>query len=104
MKRGDVVRLALGKPRPAVIVQDDRFETPADVIVCPFTSTILDAPIYRLHVPATPENGLQVDSQLMVDKIGPARRERIEGVIGQLGMEDMTRLTEAMAILLGVGR
>ena len=104
MKRGDVVRIAVGKPRPAVIVQDDRLKTPVDVIVCPLTSVILDAPIYRLHVPATPENGLQIDSQLMVDKIGPARRDRIDSVIGQLGIEEMTRLTEAMAILLGVGR
>lgn len=94
----------MGKPRPAVIVQDDQFETPVDVILCPFTSTMLDAPIYRLHVPATPENGLQVASQLMVDKIGPARRDKIDRLIGRLGDDDLTRLTDAMAIMLGVGR
>ena len=104
MKRGDVVSVAMGKPRPAVIVQDDQFATPVDVLLCPFTSTILDAPIYRLHVPATPENGLEVDSQLMVDKIGPARRDRIDRVIGRLSDNDLARLTDAMAIMLGVGR
>lgn len=104
MKRGDVVRVADGKPRPAVVVQDDQFETPVDVIVCPFTTTLLDAPIYRLHVLATPENGLRSDSQLMVDKIGPARRDRVDEVVGRLGPSDLERLTEAMAIILGIGR
>lgn len=104
MTRGDVVLIAMGKPRPAVIVQDDQFATPVDVLLCPFTSTILNAPIYRLHVSATLENGLEVDSQLMVDKIGPARRDRIDRVIGRLGDDDLARLTEAMAIMLGVGR
>lgn len=104
MKRGDVVRVAMGKPRPAVVVQDDQFDTPVDIILCPFTTTLLDAPLYRLPVPATAENGLTTMSQLMVDKIGPARRDRIDAVIGRLSAEDMTRLTEAMAIILGVGR
>ena len=104
MKRGDVVLVDMGKPRPAVIVQDDQLATPVDVILCPFTTTILDAPFYRLHVAATAENGLQVASQLMVDKIGPARRDRIDRVIGHLSTDDMMRLTEAMASILGMGR
>ena len=104
MRRGDVVKVATGKPRPAVVVQDDRFKTQIDVLLCPFTTTLLDAPIYRLHVVATPSNGLTTDSQLMVDKIGPARRDRIDSVVGQLNAEDLSRLTEAMAVMLGVGR
>lgn len=104
MKRGDVVLIAAGKPRPAVIVQDDGFVTPVDVLLCPFTSTLLDAPIYRLHVAASAENGLTVDSQLMVDKIGPARRERIGKTIGRLSETEMGQLTSAMAAILGVGR
>ncbi|MEO5641090.1 MAG: type II toxin-antitoxin system PemK/MazF family toxin [Sphingomicrobium sp.] len=104
LKRGDVVRVASGKPRPAVIVQGDQFVTPIDILLCPFTTTLLDAPIYRVPVPATPHNGLRSDSQLMVDKIGPARRDQIDEVIGQLSAEDMARLTESMAIILGIGR
>lgn len=104
MKRGDIVRVAIGKPRPAVIIQDDQFETPVDVLICPLTSTFIDAPIYRLPVVATPQNGLNTDSQLMVDKIGPARRSQIDRVIGQLGPDDLARLTESMAVILGFGR
>ncbi|MEO6247080.1 MAG: type II toxin-antitoxin system PemK/MazF family toxin [Sphingomicrobium sp.] len=104
MKRGDVVLVASGKPRPAVIVQDDQFATPVDVLLCPVTTTLLDAPIYRMPVAANPNNGLHADSQLMVDKIGPARRDQIDRVVGQLGAEEMERLTESMAIILGLGR
>lgn len=104
MKRGDVVTVAEGKPRPAVIVQDDQFATPVDVLLCPFTTTLLDAPLYRLTISASQQNGLKADSQLMVDKIGPGRRDRIDEVIGHLTDDDMARLTEAMAVILGVGR
>lgn len=104
MKRGDIVTIAEGKPRPAVIVQSDQLATPVDVLLCPFTTTLLDAPIYRLSISATPLNMLKVDSQLMVDKIGPGRRDRIDHVIGRLTDEELARLTEAMAVMLGVGR
>ena len=96
--------VAEGKPRPAVIVQDDQFATPIDVLMCPFTTTLLDAPLYRLPIGVTPHNGLKADSQLMVDKIGPGRRDKIDKIVGRLTDEDMEQLTEAMAIILGVGR
>ena len=96
--------IAAGKPRPAVVVQDDRFATPIDVLLCPFTSTLLDAPLYRLHVAASVENGLEVDSQLMVDKIGPARRDKIGKKVGRLNKAEMVQLANAMAAILGVGR
>jgi mRNA interferase MazF len=47
-----------GKPRPAVIIQDDHFDTDS-VIVCPFTSDPTDAPLFRLPVEPNPSNGRQ---------------------------------------------
>lgn len=102
MKRGDVVLIAAGKPRPAVIVQDDRFETPFDVLICPLTSTLVDAPLYRLHLSPTTENGLEVASQVMIDKLGPAPRNKIGRVIGKLADDEMARLTQAVAAMLGL--
>jgi mRNA interferase MazF len=63
LKRGDVVVVALagdyGKPRPALVVQSDLFnETHASVTVVPVTSTLVDAPIFRLTVEPSPANGL----------------------------------------------
>jgi len=74
------------------------------VLLCPFTTTLLDAPIYRLPINASQQNGLKADSQLMVDKIGLGRRDRVDAVIGQLTDDEMARLTEAMAVMFGVGR
>ena len=102
MKRGDVVLVAGGKPRPAVIVQGDLFPTPVEVLICPFTTTILEAPLYRLLILASQENGLRVDSQLMVDKLGPVRRSHVDKVVGTLGPDDLMRLNEAMAVMLGL--
>ena len=83
-------------------MQDDRFETPVDVLICPLTSTVVDAPLYRLRVTPTAENGLNVDSQVMIDKIGPAPRDKIGRVIGKLTDDEMARLTQAVAAILGL--
>ena len=58
MKRGDIVTIAVtgdyGKPRPAVIIQSDFFnDTHASVLVCPFTSALSDAPLFRIDVEQT---------------------------------------------------
>ncbi len=52
MRRGDVVLVAVpgdyGKPRPAVVIQTDLAnETHASFVVCPMTSYIQDAPLFR---------------------------------------------------------
>ena len=66
MKRGDIVTVALasdyGKPRPAVVIQSDWLDETDSVLVCLFTSTVRDAPIFRLTVEPSPSNGLQAIS------------------------------------------
>jgi mRNA interferase MazF len=100
MKRGDVVLVAEGKPRPAVIVQADAIPTPGEILICPLTTELIDAPIYRLPVEPHKSNGLKAMSQLMVDKVGPARRGRIDRVIGQLSATDLAGLDAALLTLL----
>ena len=48
-----------GKPRPASIVQDDRFDDTASVTVCVFTTDETEAPLFRLPVAPTDRNGLR---------------------------------------------
>jgi len=62
-----------GKPRPAVIVQDDHFDTDS-VTLCPFTTDPTDAPLFRLLIEPGPGNGLDVPSRIMVDKVTTVRR------------------------------
>jgi len=51
-----------GKPRPALIVQDGRFDGTDSVTVCPLTSNDVNAPLLRVGVQASEENGLDQDS------------------------------------------
>ena len=103
LKRGDVVRVAEGKPRPAVIIQSDRLTTPERILICPLTSELTDAPLYRLTVLPDDGNRLVAPSQLMVDQVGPARRTRIDGVVGHLSADDLARLGAALALVLDIG-
>jgi mRNA interferase MazF len=105
--RGEVITVALpgdyGKPRPAVIVQADLFnETHASVTVAPVTSTLVNAPLFRLAVEPSPRNGLRTLSQVMVDKLTTVRRERIGATIGDVEPELLTRVNRALALWLGI--
>jgi len=106
LKRGDVITVAIqgdyGKPRPAVIIQSDGLGATDSVLVCPCTSLLRDAPIYRLTVEPTAENGLQVRSQVMVDKIVAVRRDKCGAVLGHLGDETMLALNRMLSLIVGI--
>ena len=60
MRRGEIWTAAggkeyAGKPRPVVIVQDDRFDMTPSIAVCAFTTDPTDAPLIRL--PVAPSKG-----------------------------------------------
>ncbi|MCC7180382.1 MAG: type II toxin-antitoxin system PemK/MazF family toxin [Acidobacteria bacterium] len=107
MKRGEVWtvsggRTYAGKPRPAVVVQDDRFEATDSVTVCPFTTGSADAPLFRLPVEPTRENGLRVPCRIMVDKVTTVPRTRMGRRLGVLAVTDMIRVERAMMVFLGL--
>lgn len=92
-----------GKPRPVVIVQDDAFDGTAPVTICAFTSDPTEAPLFRIEVHPTPENGLRGASRVMVDKITTVPRAKLGERVGALADDDMLRTTRAMAVFLGIG-
>lgn len=97
LRRGDVVTVAasgdFGKPRPAVVVQSDVFpHEHASFIVCQMTSTLVDAPDFRVTIAPSEANGLKKTSQIMADKPVTVRRERISVRIGRLDAPDVRRL------------
>ena len=101
MKRGDVVLIVAqgdaGKPRPAVVVQSDLFnDTHASISVCPISSTIVDAPMFRIALQPSPENGLKKTSQVMVDKAQSLKRERIKKRIGKLAEDEIQAVGAAL--------
>jgi len=109
VNRGDIVVCAApgdyGKPRPAVVVQSDLFNpTHASVTVCPITSDLHDAPLFRIAIDAAPGNGLRVRSQVMVDKVQSLRRDRVRRTIGKLTTAQLARVGEALRLWLEVDR
>lgn len=107
MRRGDIVAVASGvyarKPRPALIVQDDRFDATDSLTVCPFTSTEVDAPLLRVPVTADEENGLDQDSFLMVDKITTLRRSNAHAAVGRLEATTLVEFERRLLVFLGFG-
>lgn len=107
MKRGDIVIVAMsgdyGKMRPAVIIQHDQANlTHASLVVCPFSSHLIDAPLFRLTIHPTPGNGLLTPSQIMVDKISAVKRERLRDTIGRLDDETLVQVNRTLALWLGL--
>ena len=91
-----------GKPRPALIVQSDLFHAHPSVTILPVTGELRETPLFRIRLEPTPANGLQKVSQAMVDKAQSVPRERIGGVIGHVGEEDMLAISRSLAVFLGV--
>jgi len=92
----------VGKPRPVVIVQDDRFDATASVTVCAFTTDLTDAPLIRLLVEADEVTGIRESSRLMVDKVTTIPRSKLGERVGQLSDADTIRLSRALVVFLGL--
>ena len=91
-----------GKPRPVVIVQDDRFDATDSVTVCSFTADPVEAPLIRLPVAPDDQNGLRMPCSLMVDKITTVPRSELGERIGRLSDEEMGRLGRAIVVFFGL--
>ena len=109
MTRGEIWTMAGGpgyasKPRPVLIIQDDAFAVTASITVCLITSEPIEAPILRLKVKLTPENGLLKNSYLMVDKITAVPRNRLGQRIGMLADDDLLRMNRSLLVYLGLAR
>lgn len=107
MTRGEIWTAAggkdyAGKPRPVVIVQDDRFDATSSITMCAFTTDPTDAPLFRLVVEPSEANGLDTVSRLMVDKVTTVPKAKLGKRIGRLADSDMVRVNRALMIFLGL--
>ena len=107
MKRGEIWTVAggaayVGKPRPAVIVQDDRFDANDSIVVCPLTTDLTPAPIFRLPVQPSALSGLRAPCRMMVDKLTAVPRRRLGRLVGSLASEDVRALNRAVFVFLGL--
>ena len=107
MKRGEIWTAAgggdyAGKPRPVVMLQDDRFDATDSITVCAFTTDPAEAPLFRILIEPNERNGLDAPSRIMVDKITTMRKTRIGALVGRLDAEDIVRLNQAILVFLGL--
>lgn len=107
MTRGEIYTAAArgpytGKPRPVVVLQDDRFDATASVTVCPFTTNPVEAPLLRLPIAPSEESGLEQPSQLMVDKVTTVPRSSLGERLGKLRDEELVALNRSLIVFLGL--
>ncbi|TWP31684.1 type II toxin-antitoxin system PemK/MazF family toxin [Leekyejoonella antrihumi] len=107
MRRGDLYTAAArgaytGKPRPVLIVQDDRFDGTASVTVCPLTTSPVEAPLIRIPIEATSATGIERPSQIMVDKVTTMPRANVRDHLGHVPDADLVRLDRALLVFLGL--
>lgn len=109
MKRGDIVLVAapgdFGKPRPAVVVQSDALTDAGlgSILICLLASHLTEAPLFRIRLDPSKENGLRKPSDIMTDKLLAVSRDRIDRPIGTLDAATLIRLNRTLAFVLGLG-
>lgn len=108
MKRGDFVPIAMqgdfGKPRPALVIQADQFDALATLTVLPVTSTQVAAPLFRIDVQPSKENGLHKPSQVMIDKAMTVRSDKVGEAFGRIDADAMLEVERRLAVFLGVAK
>ncbi|HEX6115393.1 MAG TPA: type II toxin-antitoxin system PemK/MazF family toxin [Geminicoccaceae bacterium] len=99
MRRGEIWTVAggrddAGKPRPVVILQDDRFDATDSITICAFTTDPTDAPLFRVLIQPSAKNGLRAPRRLVVDQITTVPKSKAGSRIGRLDDEDILRLLD----------
>ena len=106
--RGDFVTIAVqgdfGKPRPALVIQTNQFSEHATVTVLPVTSALVGAPLLRITVEASAENGLQKPSQVMIDKAVTVKRDKLGQAFGHIDANTLVEVERCLAVFLGIGK
>lgn len=106
--RGDLVTIALagdfGKPRPALVIQANQFDTHPTVTVLLISGTLVEAPLLRVSVVPDTSNGLQKKSQVMIDKAMTIRREKIGPAFGRVDPDTLVEVDRCLAVFLGIAK
>ncbi len=106
--RGDFVTITIqgdfGKPRPALVVQANPFNEHSSITVLPVTSTLVAAPLLRVTIQPSAENGLQKPSQVMVDKAMTMKRNKVGPAFGYINADALVEVERCLAVFLGIAK
>ncbi len=107
MRRGELWTAAGGKhyaskPRPVLVVQDDRFDATDSITICPLTTDPTEIPLLRIPLNPEVETGLDQPSSLMVDKLTTMPRSKLGERVGAVSDTDMLALSRSLVVFLGL--
>jgi mRNA-degrading endonuclease toxin of MazEF toxin-antitoxin module len=106
--RGTVLIVSAGsglsrKPRPMVVVQASDVDFPETLLVVPLTSRQVSDDFFAPLLLPDDQNGLEIASRAMINRVGPIRKSEIGRIAGSLSAEAMERIDEALQIIMGLG-
>lgn len=93
-----------GKPRPALVIQADQYGELPTATVLPVTSAVIAAPLFRITLQPSRENGLQKRSQVMADKAMTVKRDKIGPTFGRIEADSMVEIERCLAVFLGIAK
>jgi mRNA interferase MazF len=107
VRRGEIWTAAggkhyAGKPRPVLILQNDRFDAIDSVTVCPLTSDPTEIPLLRIPLEPALSTGLSRPSSIMVDKVTTMPRSKLGEHVGAVTDTDMLALSRALVVFLSL--
>lgn len=107
MRRGELWTAAggkhyAGKPRPVLVVRDDRFDATGSITICPLTTDPTEIPLLRVQVNPGSSTGLTQPSSIMIDKLTTLPRSKLGERIGAVSDNDMLALSRALVVFLGL--
>ena len=106
--RGDFVTIAIqgdfGQPRPALVIQADQFTQHARATALPVPPTLVPAPLLRVTIEPSAENGLHKPSQVMVDKAMTVKRDKVGPAFGRIDADALVEVERCLAVFLGIAK
>ncbi len=68
------------------------------------SSTLIDAPLFRVTIQPDKINNIQKPSQVMVDKAMTVKRDKLGEAFGSASDEIMLEVGRCLAVFLGIAR
>lgn len=84
------------------MIQANAFSALPSITVLRLSSDLVAAPLTRLTVEPSAENGLRRTSQIMIDKAVSVPREKIGQAVGKLDDATLSSVSRALMAFLGL--
>ena len=84
------------------MIQANAFLAHDSVTVLLLSSAAINAPLLRINIKPSAENGLQLASQIMIDKAMTVKADKIGATFGRIDADTLLRVERCLAVFLGI--